>query len=331
MASYGFRLFTFKISKEHGRKDWPLIETKKDAPDWTYRDHVKATTQGHIEQSVHGPPPRLDGQDRNIDLDVQPVMQLRALAQRGGHLLGVIRHGRPAGHDLALPKSSLQDAEPIDISDYAPTREYRFALLFPDPGDEGVLAMESVSGACPARFLVQWMRAWSQQWGLTDPENPKPWFRIKVYALGDQGQLDKFLETSRLDKMVLVSRRTGASRQRQEEEFRLTSTLDSTRKTRAVVKLKNAVKAKQSDEDMAHELAGLLGTDVGKLDLDDGWLILETPGYGRRQVSPSRLPDVFTYPIGDTRPSADEFRAEVRQKVQELAADIDGTINFTGW
>lgn len=331
MASYGFRLFTFRISKEHGRKDWPLVETRNDEPDWSYREHLRAACQAKIERSVHGPPPRLDGQERQVDLDTQPVMQLRALAVRGGHIFGVIRHGRPAGHDLALPNSSLQDAEPIDISNYAPTREYRFGLLFPEPGDEGVFVVESVSGACPSRFLVQWFRAWSQEWAFADPENPKPWFKLKAYPLGDEAQLDKFLQGSKLEKMVLVSRRTGASRQRQEEEFRLTSSLDSTRKVRAVTKLKNAVKAKVSDEDMAHELAELLGTDVGRLDLDDGWLILETPGYGRRQVSPSRLPDVFTYPIGETRPSAEEFRAEVSQRVRSLASDIDGTILFTGW
>ena len=330
MGSYGFRLFTFKISKGMARKDHPLVQEVKDKADWEYRSHILAAATERLKEAVHGLPPRLDGQPR-VRTDEQPVMQLINCKLHAGHLVGTIRHGRPSGHDLALPKESLGAVDPIDISDYAPTREYRFALLFPTLGDEGVLVVESVSGSCPSRFLVQWMRRWSQQYvEEQNPVDPGPWYKLKAFVMGDSAQLKAFLEKSKLEEIVLVSRKTGASRMRRDEEFRITSTLEVQGKKRALDKLATAVKAKKSDEELARDLASMLGADVEALDLDDAWIALQTE-YGRQLVSPSRLPDVFTYPIGEKKPDDSDFRTEVKERVQALESIVDGTLGFNGW
>lgn len=333
MNSYGFRIYSFDIYKGRARKCHPLHIEKEGKPDWWYRDHLLGLADESSGVSVHGMPPRLDGEDRSQDLDAAPVFQMVKIKQVGDRLVGSFRHGKPAGHDLALPKPSLgEGVKPIDISAYSPTREYRFVFYFPDPGEKGILAVEAVSGACPTRYLVQWARWWSQSasskaWGASEDKEPPPWFNLKVLAMGDSIQVNAFIEQSKLLELVLVAGKKGASRIRSAEEFRITSTLDVQGKASALSRLKSAIAAKQSDEELAEELAKLLGRKVEDIDLDDGWLVLDTE-YGKQQVSPTRIPDVFTYPIAETHPSDPDFYAAVRTKASELSAQANGTFDF---
>lgn len=327
MTSYGFRLYKFEIRKERSRKDiHPLAVELKDKPTWYYRQHLLEVAQGYLRRSVHGMPPKMDGAERQQDLDIAPVFHLIDIEDEDGNLKGSFRQGRPSGHDLALPKASLADKSPIDISDYSPTREYRFAFWFPDPGDIGILGVEAVAGACPTRYLVQWARWWSQAAGIqAQPE--KPWFTLRATALGDAIQVNQFIDAGEVVEVVLIAGKKGAGRQRRTEEFRITSTLSVQGKGKALTELKSVLQAGQTDEELAEKLAAHLGRNVEDIDLDDGWVVIDTD-YGQQQISPSRIPDVFTYPIGETQPDDSEFYDAMKVKAGELAAHVNGTFDF---
>ncbi|QRY61509.1 hypothetical protein JVX90_13915 [Gordonia sp. PDNC005] len=330
--SYGYRLYKFEIYKGNARKPHPMYIENDKGVDWWYREHLEVAAQPFVDRAVHGMPPLLNGNDRSQDLDEVPVFQLVSVALRGTNLYGTIRHGRPGGYDLALPKPSLGgEATPIDISDHSPTREYRFVVYFPTVGDEAVLAVEAVSGACPVRYLTNWARRWSQLHGEDHPVDGAsgPWFKPTAHALGDPRQMTQFIEKSTLLEVVLVAGGRGRSRLRRDEAFRVTSTLDVQGKESALRKLEGAIVAKKSDEEMAAELAAMLGREVADIDLDDGWIVLDTE-YGRQQVSPSRIPDVFTYPIAEQRPSDPTFHREIAAKAATLAShQLNSTFDFT--
>ncbi|WP_131812989.1 hypothetical protein [Mycolicibacterium peregrinum] len=320
-------MYTFEIFKERAwKQQHPLHVEHEDKPDWRYIDYLNRISASHVEQSAHGFPPRMDGTSRDQDIDNVPVFQLLSLSQNGDAIRGSFRHGRPSGHSIALPKKSLgPDAKPIDISDYSPTREYRFAFQFPDPGNTGLLSVEAVSGACPSRYLVQWARWWSQSYAEGRDE---PWYNLKAFALGDAIQVQQFIERGQVIEVVLIAGAKKASRMRRTEEFRITSTLDVQGKSKALRDLKKVVAANKTDEDLAEELAKVLGRNVEEIDLDDGYVVLDTE-YGRHHVSPSRIPDVFTYPIASERPDDDEFYREVKQRARKMSTEVDGSFNFS--
>lgn len=322
-------MYQFEVRKERARKDLhPLIVESKDKPTWYYQQHLLDASAAFRAESVHGLPPTLDGAERAQDTDTVPVFQLIDLRKEGDLLKGSFRHGRPSGHDLALPKASLGKGIPaIDISDYSPTREYRFCFWFPNPGDVGILGVEAKSGACPTRYLVQWARWWSQFAGVkAEPE--QPWYNLRATAFADAIQVNQFIDSGELVEVVLVAGARGAGRQRRTEEFRITSSLSVQGKDKALKKLKAVLLAKQSDEELAEALAAQLGRNVADVDLDDGWVVVATD-YGQQQISPSRIPDIFTYPISETQPDNLEFYGTMTEKARELAKQVNGTFAFT--
>ncbi|ORA64895.1 hypothetical protein BST26_19505 [Mycolicibacterium insubricum] len=193
-----------------------------------------------------------------------------------------------------------------------------------------MMAVEAIAGACPTRYLSQWARWWSQTASKTadETESQKPWYNFTAYALGDAIQVQQFIATSTLVEVVLVAGSSGRGRLRRNEEFRITSTLDKQGKKRALKDLQTVMKAKQSDEDLAAKLATVLGRNVDEIDLDDGWVVVDTE-YGKHQVSPTRIPDVFTYPIGEEAPSDTEFRIAATAKARELSSQVNGAFDFS--
>lgn len=326
MTSYGYRLYTFRIKQERARQRiHPLVIEKQGEPTWRYQDHLVTASGDYLDRNVHGLPPRLDGGDRSQDLDEAPVFQLVEVQSTGQRVTGRFRHGRPSGHGLALPKASKSDTlSPIDISDYSPTRDYRFAMWFPESGETGIVAVEAISGACPTRYLTQWARWWSQ---FMAEATSGTWYNLVANPLGDSVQINEFIDNSRLVEMVLVAGGAGNGRLRRAEEFRITSTLDIQGKAKALNSLKTVVNAGQSDDDLAELLARELGRNVEDIDLDDGWLVLDTE-YGQHQVSPSRIPDIFTYPIAETEPDDLDFHAAVSRKARELSPHVNGVFTF---
>ncbi|MBH0121524.1 hypothetical protein I0Q12_19225 [Rhodococcus sp. CX] len=159
---------------------------------------------------------------------------------------------------------------------------------------------------------------------------PDIWYKLNARGMADPQQVKTFLQSSSVEELVLIKKSVGASRMTRREEFRVTSRLDPAGKSRSLKKLQGVLLSQKSDADLADELAQELGTGVAALGLDDAWLVIDT-GRGRKQVSPSRLPEIFTYPISNSRPSDQDIRDEVRIQISRIASVAHATIGFTGW
>lgn len=341
MASYGVRLYEVTLRLRGGHKDKPfLVETEPDKPGFSYRDHVHTVLSSLLEIPVRGMPLSPDADlPTPEEQREQSVFVVTKVSKRGQHLVGEVRHGRPAGHDQALPAPDVANQAVLDITDHSPTRLYRFAMLTPTPGEVGILGVESISGACPARYLVQWLRKWSMDWAEanTPAQEEKRWWKIRATPLGDPATLQEFIDNSDAEKIVVLSRGSGTSRLRKDEHFRIEAPVRSSQSARvkqtlaAALTVQGLAGSEARDQQLATELAALLGDEFDDLDLDDGWVVLSNDEGGRRQVSPSRLPEVFNYPIDSRRPGQAGFLAAVREHAEALQSAINANLSWTSW
>lgn len=328
MTTYGFRLFRFTVHQGQKRKEQDLVVHEDGKAPWRYVDHLHSAAAAREGTSNSGHPPKPDGSPYK-SYGESPVFELRKVIRGGGHLAGAFRFGRDGGHEWAYPIKADDDRDPVDIEGMAPARRYRFAMLFPDSGNEGVLMLESVGGACPYQSFMRWVRYWSQQATVGTDD---AWYRMKVTPIADKDQVDEFLKGARVDELVLSSEKASRSRRISEKGFKLTTKLDASSKRAALSKLTTAIAAGKPEDELADDFAKLVGGGVDALDFEDAWLHVDSPTFGSQTISPSRLPEVFTYRIGTERPDEDVLHQEVKSRLRKLdKVPAVTTIKHTGW
>lgn len=333
MTTYGFRLFDVELFKGNGRT---RLAFSTDS--WSYSDHLLKAIQSVEGQTFRGSPAgQPDDEPDPERWKKHPVLTVISGRRIGPAVLGSIRYGRDSDFENAVPNDP-NDArgDSIDIADTAPTRTYRFLFLPPaTPGVEtAMLAVESVGRACPSRPFVRWSKRWSQNYSETDGRTKDgdagDWHRVKIYGTVDPKALRDHLQDSTVVEMELRSARKSKARREKSTDFSLTSRLDGA-KERALDKLSTAITSKLDEEEFAKELAGLVGVDAETLDLEEGWLLINTPGVGNQKVSVSHLPEIFTYATGDRRLDDNEFLSVVKRRLSLIPGAAATAIDRDGW
>jgi hypothetical protein len=207
--------------------------------------------------------------------------------------------------------------------------------MVPHTGDVALLGVETIGKMCPYIYFVRWATQWSRDFqGRLDEREPlagdkvRSWWRLKATSLGSKDQLLSFLKQGTVDEMVLINHYIDSQRDEIHERFRVTAKLHGPKLWQR--NKINSVFEVESDGAFAKKLAEEFGYDIDQLDLDDGWIVVQTAA-GPKKVSPSRLPDVFTYPVSDHRPTMEEFLTEVKKQAIPLAKAIDASIDFSSW
>ena len=328
MTTYGFRLFTLEIFKGGGRKRIPFVEEKDGEPDWRYLEHLTDALPHARNDIRSGWPPNRDGRQRK-DPYGGTAFELLGSRSNSRHIAGKFRFGRESGHEAAYPTESSPSRDPVDIAGMAAARSYRFFVLFPEAGDQAVVAIESVSGACPYKPLEQWFRFWSQS--IAAPDN-KPWYRARLRPLVDGDRLSEFLNGAEAEEAVLTFAVQGKSRRRETETITLRANLDMDGSRRAKKAAKDAVLELQTDDDLADSLAEILGKNIDGVGFDDAWVVMKSDDFGQRQFSPSRVPEVFTYVLGSERPDEVELQTRLKSQIGKLREHpAAATIQLDGW
>lgn len=335
MTTWGVRLYEIELARGRGVKAQPFVEKTADG-EWSYRDYAHRILAKKVGKPQRGLPLSPDADPPTPqELREKPVVALLRIEKKGRHTLGELDYGRTNGHDKAIPHPDVANQDALDITDYAPTRPYRFALIIPESGTVGILAVESISGACPARYIVQWLRKWSMDDAAKkDSKSPlpngkvRPWWRLRAEPIGDPKQLMNFIDESEAESMVLVHRRVTGGRLRKDEKFRVEAQVQSGMSGKVMKAVQDAIRVKAGDGGMAKELAALLGDELQDVDFDDGWVVIDTE-LGLRQVSPSRLPDVFTYPVANYRPTDKQFLDETSLRAKALMSEQAATLKLT--
>lgn len=109
----------------------------------------------------------------------------------------------------------------------------------------------------------------------------------------DPDLLQKYVRQASADKVVLVQRSSGPSRLRRDERFRIEAAVYGNQSQAVMDLVSQAIASETGEEDAdsayADELADILGADLSELELDDGWVVIETAS-GKQSISPVAFP-----------------------------------------
>lgn len=341
VTSYGFKLFKLSLVKRDGRtaQPWELkVEGADGAPASKefYLDRVQDLLSDHLHHPERGLPAGPDARPLSeSERKQRPVFQVEEVTRRGQNALFVnLRYGRHKDEDLGLPATERVTGE-VDLTEIAPTRAYRVGIFAPSSGNTGMMVVESISGACPSRYFIKWFRRWMLD-ASTDKDGKvaEEWYKLAAYPTTDPELLKNYVRQASADKVVLVQRASGASRRRSDERFRIEAAVFGNHRDAVMELVTQAITSEtgeeESDSQYADELADVLGTDLSELELDDGWVVIETAS-GKQSISPTRVPEIFVYPIDNAQPTDGLFRAETKREILRLHKSLGATIDLAGW
>lgn len=363
MPGYGFRLFAMDLVIRDGRTPQKWTDVKVGGQTTGFVSVLKDVLQEAKGATEFGTPrapsePPLTALERRI----RPCFRVEDVSELGSSGLVVkVRYGRHKDEDLgvALSDGSIADTP---LSDLAPTRSYRVVILPPTTGTTGLLAVESIGGACPTMYVTKWIRRWMYDRAQAARGHESNWYKLRAFAAADPDRLKKYLDSAALDHAVLIRRSVTGSRLRSDEVFRIEAGIFANSEE-DLRELAQGVLVRETDESegerddlltdpalatvtdaldeggddivaadasFATAMGGLLGGGLGELTYDDGYLVLDTDT-GKESVSPSRLPEVFTYPVSTDRPENPQLLAEIKVKSLSIRKQIGATIDLDSW
>lgn len=335
MASYGFKMFRLELVKRDGRTPQAWSYKDKDKRDVHRIDLVREILNDHMELVERGLPLTADARPlTDAERKARPVFQVERVEHFGSNTFVEFRYGRHRDEDKGLPATEGSGTEGVDLTDIAPTRRYRIGIFPPTTGTKGMLVVEAISGACPSKYFIRWMRRWAQDHATTHGDS-QDWHKLWAHAAIDQEILRGYLRQAEADKIFLVQREVKSSRTRESERFRLEAAVLSNQSDAVLQRVQEAITSEVSednaDKQFASDLGDILGHGVDELEVDDGWVVLDVPSVGRQQVSPTRVPEIFVYPIDNERPDDTRFRYETKVAALRLAPSLGATIDLTAW
>ena len=337
MPSYGIRFYKVELFNGGQRTALSFID-EGDGKTWRYSDHLAAVLDRFRETQVRGFPRSQSPEGESAeDIRRKTAMVFNGITRLGDNaIVAEYRVGRSDDFDRAYPAPDMDTSEYLELIGYAPARPYRAVLLLPEVGEVGILAVECIGRTCPYEFFTKWATKWSRDFQArlddTDPLDEgrvRSWWRLKPTPLGSKEQLMKYLENGTVEELVLINHYIDRARNERQELFRVEAKVRTTQRPWAKRRL-NEVFEVDTDETFARQLAESFGHSVEQLDIDDGYVVVRTDA-GIKKVSPSRMPEVFTYPVSEDRPTMEEFLTAVKANAIPLAKVIDAQVDFDSW
>ncbi|ORL15425.1 hypothetical protein [Prescottella equi] len=337
VTSYGFKLYELTVVRRDGRTPQPWkYKLGDDKTEHQSLDDIERVLVEHKSTPEWGFPLGPDARPlTESEMKQRPVFRVESVERVGDHCLLVgLRYGRHKDEDKGLPATDGVSEE-IDLTDIAPTRIYRVALFAPTTGEKGMMAFEQISNACPSKYFMKWLRRWIMD-SATDPDgytNPD-WRKLVAKPAMDPSLLKKYIEKANADTVVLVQQAVKGSRQRSSERFRIQAAVFGNQSAAVTQLVGQAIVGDMeedgSDAQYAKELASVLGTDLAGLEFDDGWVVMDTES-GPQHISPSRVPEIFFYPIGNERPSEFRFRERTKVEILRIRRSVGATLAMDEW
>ncbi|MFD4590532.1 hypothetical protein [Streptomyces rubiginosohelvolus] len=316
MTSYGYRLFTFQVYRGFKRTPLDLADCKGDP----YQEIAESLLKTLSVGTVVGEPTE-EGQ---AEVEVEgafgkPALRVEEVRVVDNTIRATVWAGKFGSHEKAIGDVAGSDT---DIKDKAASNLFRVVLAFPEEGDTGILAVETIGRSCPVAQLTRWMTKKSRD-TATQGADEGAWWRICVTPLADENRLAEMIREGQAQRLVLVRHATTAGRTRVVRDIEITASLAvSSRMDKAVQIVQGWYRHKRqmeedpavTDEEGARQLAAIVGPQVADMDLDDGWVQIEDPDGQVKRVKPSQMTDVFTYRLSEDQPPVTpRFYASVRE------------------
>lgn len=348
MAYYGYRLFEMELRERNGRKPAAFEDCAGEHYSViAYRllKAVKGQTQVELKSGDELDPGEIaDGVDGNPFAGKRGVRVLRV--QREGHTVWVdLLVGRYG--ELVTAQGVPGKTDDADLTGRAPSDTYRLGLYFPSKGRRGVLVAEDISRTCPVDIvrnviLLVGSKAESERKAkrtrrLDVPETVPAWWKVVLTPMVDEEKVHNLIDAGNSQEVKLTKHGLGAGRARDSVayEFRAAA-LSPAQKAdiaglvsqwgRDLIRRRRAAPADRSkmgipsDVQGAAQLSALLGQQITALNFDDGFVVVADGDGKTKKISPTRLNEVFTYPLTrDRRPSDLVFHERSRDTAKRLA------------
>ncbi|MEC4573642.1 hypothetical protein [Streptomyces virginiae] len=322
MAAFGYRLFGFQVYR--GNKRTPV--NLKDCNGEPFKEIAERLLKALSVGTAVGDPSE-QGQaaieeSGNIG---QPALRVQEVRVVDNTIRATAWAGRFGSHEKAIGDDAESDS---DIKDKAASNLYRLVFAFPDDGDTGVLAVETIGRSCPVGPLTGWMRRKSRE-ESTSGDIEGVWWRISVHPLADEDRLAEMIREGQAQKLVLVKHSVTAGRTRDIKDVEITASLAVGGRMDRTVEVVQTWYRRNRQDDGAGEpvsaaqgvrqLAAIVGPQVAGMDLDDGWVEIEDPDGQVKRVKPNQMAEVFTYRLSEHEPAVTpKFYAAARRTALAL-------------
>lgn len=346
MAYYGFRLFQIELRALNGRKPQPF----EDCEGEHYSVIAHRILQSTVGETVVEERRASEGDDA-MDEDLgDPFAGRRGVrvlkVQREGHTVWAdVLAGRYGDHEIA--QGTPGQTGDSDLKGRAPSYTYRLGFYFPTKGTQGVVAVEDISRSCPIDLVRHLLLRGSQAEATSrpkakdgEPEKVPIWWKLAITPMIDEEQVNRLVTQGKSQRVELKKHGLGASRSRDALEYELNApgltdtqrsqlaqlvaswARDSMRRRRGSAAERQEAGV-PSDTEGARQLAALLGEKIAALNFDDGFVVLEGGDGKTKKISPTRLNEVFTYPLSrNGRPTDVAFHDKTRQTARRVARSL---------
>ncbi|WP_159031267.1 hypothetical protein [Streptomyces acidiscabies] len=318
MTSYGYRLFTFQVFRGFKRTPLDLADCKGEPYQEIAESLLKILSAGTAVGD-----PTDDGQAEVEEEGTfgKPALRVEEVRTVDNTIRATVWAGKFGSHEKAIGDATESDA---DIREKAASNLFRVVLAFPEEGNIGILAVESIGRSCPVAPLIRWMTEKSRD-EATQGSNESAWWRISVSPLADEDRLAEMIREGQAQTLVLVRHTITAGRTRTVKDVEITASLSvSGRMEKAIQVIQEWYRrSKQAEENEeasisnrqgAKQLAAIVGPQIADMDLDDGWVQIEDPDGQVKRVRPTHMTDVFTYRLSEDHPLVTpRFYAAVRE------------------
>lgn len=350
MASFGYRLFTFRIAAgATGRKEINFKECSGEH----YLDVVIRAMKALTQDTMISEPPTKPGEQAitagaaalaaGVNYADEPAFRVEDFQVVENTIRATIMSGKFGSHGKAL--SAGGPSADADISDKAPARHFRVVLTLPTSGTVGILGVESIVRTVPVTPLVKWLHWRSQQdveEQLVQGGSRTTSWRPMVKPLADYDRLLQMIRAGRVEGLELYKHYTDAARNKQVRKFKVTApVLDEGMANRVAGVVRGWIDGSATEDeltgqtpaplttarDAAKQLAAIIGPEIVQLEADEGFVVLQEDDDSdkTRKISPTQMSEIFTYaqPSG-LKTDTPSFYALVRMTAMRLqkAADI---------
>ncbi|MFJ9525475.1 hypothetical protein [Streptomyces cyaneofuscatus] len=318
MATYGYRLFGFQVFRGNRRTPVDLSACGDESYAEIAERLLKALS---VDTAIGDPTDQGQARLEESGSIGQPAMRVEEVRVVDNTIRATVWAGKFGSHEKAIGDAADGDS---DISDKAASNLHRVVIAFPDAGDTGIMAVETIGRSCPISSLTGWMKKKSREEG-TEGTNEGLWWRIAVQAMADEERLAEMIREGQAQKLVLVKNSVTAGRTRDVRDVEITASLAVTGRMDQTLQVvrdwyrRNREVGREEAEATTtargvRQLAAIVGPEIESMDLDDGWVEIQDPDGQVKRVRPNQMTEVFTYRLSEDQPVVTpSFYAAVRE------------------
>lgn len=349
MTTYGFRLFEASLySRTTQKQKLPYV----DKSGWSYVNHLCQVLKSEIGTVCRGIPHDSSKFEESEDLDTNedykklPLFRLLSFRKiSDSTLLMEFESGRRSGHSNAMADPNDEEAEDLDIANHYPARTFRALLLTPAAGTGGILAVESISRACPSASISKWLSYWSEQYSnvhtdITSTDSVSvPWWTLRIKNMTDDETQERYIQQGLIDEIRVAKHAVTNDRKRPKLDYSLKAQLVSSDQRRTLGGLMrgwfsvNKEGNHNDDSRAAKQVAAIISKDFSEADFTDVEVSVTDPQTKlRKTMKPNDFADVFVYPIcDDVLPDEKTLLVSIRGRVEKLSKSARTTIDWANF